>query len=75
MRWLAKHELRFQNDTLYRGNGKRRETKLETKSFPPPEAMFLLGKMKIQGNEAEHQTGNEGKHFCPYSFPLDTIQT
>jgi hypothetical protein len=67
----GRRDARFHDYTLWRLNGKRVETKLETKLFPPPASLFLLDKMKIPGNEENPATGNERPSFGRYSFPFN----
>jgi hypothetical protein len=59
MRLPGSRDARFHDCTLWLGNGKRVETKPETKSFPRPAPAFLFEKMKIRGNEGMKPAGNE----------------
>lgn len=54
---------RFLGNTPQRGNGKRRETKLETKSFPAGNMGGLLANRMGQGNDRETANGNERTDF------------
>jgi hypothetical protein len=57
-----------------RGNKKRGETKLETKSFPLFKRAILHEKMKILGNDGITPLETSGMFFGWCWFPLFTVE-